>query len=40
MSSDALSPEHRWEAKTFRNLVLINALVVAFWLTDDEFANL
>ena len=40
MSSDALSPEHRWEAKTFRNLVLTNALVATFWLTDDEFANL
>ena len=40
MSSYALASEHRWETKTFGNLILIHALVVILWLTHDKLANL
>ena len=38
--SHTLPSEHRWEAETFRHLILIDALVTSFCLANDEFTHL
>lgn len=40
MSSHTFSLEHRWEAKPFWHLILIDTLVASFRLTDHELAEL
>jgi len=40
VSSHTFAPEHRWEAKPFRHLILIDTLVASFRLTDHELAEL
>ncbi len=38
--SHALPSEHGWEPQTFRDLILANLLIAAFWLSNNELANL
>ena len=40
MPSNTLASEHRWKALTFGHLLLADALVTAFCLTNDELTHL
>ena len=40
MPSNTLASEHRGKALTFGHLLLVDALVTAFCLTNDEFTHL
>jgi len=40
MAANTLASEHRWEAKTFWNLLLVDEAVGTFRLTNNEFPDL